>query len=91
MTNADLFRAVFNGLTATELWAKPESEFLKWLNAEAVQMEQIAKNIDKDHKIVCYDCRFHDICEELEYPMDCTDTSQCKHYDACMEGLEEYD
>lgn len=40
MTNADLFRAVFNGLTATELWAKPESEFLKWLNTEAVTNEE---------------------------------------------------
>lgn len=24
MTNADLFQTVFNGLMATELWAKPE-------------------------------------------------------------------
>ncbi len=40
MTNADLFRAVFNGLMATELWAKPESEFLEWLNAEAITKEE---------------------------------------------------
>jgi len=33
MTNADKFKQIF-GLYATELWAKPESEFLKWLNAE---------------------------------------------------------
>lgn len=39
MTNADMFRAVFNGLMATELWAKPESEFLEWLNAEAIPNE----------------------------------------------------
>ena len=35
MTNADLFLVVFHGLMATELWAKPESEFLEWLNAKA--------------------------------------------------------
>lgn len=39
MTNADMFRAVFNGLMATELWSKPESEFLEWLNAETIPNE----------------------------------------------------
>lgn len=33
MTNADKFREIF-GIYATELWAKPENEFLKWLNAD---------------------------------------------------------
>ena len=32
MTNADKFQQVF-GIYATELWAKPEKEFLEWLNA----------------------------------------------------------
>ena len=31
MTNADIFKKVF-GLYATELWSKPEKEFLEWLN-----------------------------------------------------------
>ena len=35
-TNAEKFREVF-GFTATELWAKPESEFLDWLNAEVTE------------------------------------------------------
>ena len=34
MTNAVKFKKLF-GLYATELWAKPEKEFLKWLNSEA--------------------------------------------------------
>lgn len=34
MTNADKFKSVF-GLYATELWAKPEKDFLEWLNADA--------------------------------------------------------
>ena len=33
MTNAEKFKNIF-GLYATELWAKSEKEFLKWLNAE---------------------------------------------------------
>lgn len=33
MTNADKFKEVF-GIFATELWSKPENEFLKWLNAD---------------------------------------------------------
>ena len=33
MSNAEMFNKVF-GIYATELWAKPEKEFLEWLNAE---------------------------------------------------------
>ena len=33
MTNADKFKRIF-GIRATELWAKPEKEFLEWLNAD---------------------------------------------------------
>lgn len=32
--NYELFKKIF-GLYATELWAKPEKEFLEWLNAKA--------------------------------------------------------
>lgn len=32
---ADLFTETFNGMTATELWAKSEQEFLDWLNRHA--------------------------------------------------------
>ena len=33
MTNADKFKEIF-GIYATELWAKPEKEFLEWLNED---------------------------------------------------------
>ena len=33
MINADVFENTF-GIYATELWAKPEDELLKWLNTE---------------------------------------------------------
>lgn len=32
MTNSDKFKEIF-GLYATEVWAMPEKDFLKWLNA----------------------------------------------------------
>lgn len=39
MKNADKFKDVF-GMYATELWAMPEGEFLKWLNSECTETEQ---------------------------------------------------
>ena len=39
MNNAEKFQEVF-GLYATELWAKPENEFLEWLNADYTQDEK---------------------------------------------------
>ena len=44
MKNADKFKAVF-GLYATELWAMPEGEFLKWLNSESAETEQLEDRI----------------------------------------------
>ena len=38
MKNADKFKDVF-GLYATELWAMPEGEFLRWLNSEYTEPE----------------------------------------------------
>ena len=38
MTNAKKFEQIF-GIYATELWAMPEEDFLKWLNAEAEEEE----------------------------------------------------
>jgi len=32
-TNGDVIKQIF-GVYATELWAKPESEFLEWLNGK---------------------------------------------------------
>ena len=39
MKNADKFKSIF-GLYATEVWAMPEGEFLKWLNSECTETEQ---------------------------------------------------
>ena len=41
MKNADKFKAVF-GLYATELWAMPEEEFLKWLT---MAFRKVKKNV----------------------------------------------
>lgn len=38
MTNDEKFQKVF-GFYATEMWAKPEKEFLEWINSEALEYE----------------------------------------------------
>ena len=38
MTNADKFKGIF-GMYATELCAKPEKEFLEWLNADVPNLD----------------------------------------------------
>ena len=43
MTNADKFKSLF-GLYATELWAMPEKDFLKWINSEAINCSEIPNN-----------------------------------------------
>jgi len=47
MTNADRFKTIF-GLYATELWAMPEKEFLKWLNADATDLVNKSGDLVKD-------------------------------------------
>lgn len=37
---------------------------------------------------VCKDCRFRNLCEELEYNLDCKDVEKCEHYEAFLEGME---
>lgn len=39
MTNAQKFQETF-GIYATEMWAMPEHDFLKWLNADTSQTEE---------------------------------------------------
>ena len=41
MINADKFEQVF-GIYATELWAKPEKEFLEWLNSEVQEVQDVS-------------------------------------------------
>lgn len=55
MKNADKFKAVF-GLYATELWAMPEGEFLRWLNSECTETEQrwipVSKRLPEENEYV---------------------------------------
>lgn len=34
----------------------------------------------------CEECMFREVCEELEYPMDCENRDECEHYESCMDG-----
>ena len=48
MNNAEKFRDVF-GFYATELWAMPEKDFLKWLNDEyEEEKEKIIKLLQEE-------------------------------------------
>ena len=44
MTNAQKFQETF-GIYATEMWAMPEHDFLKWLNADTPQTESTGSPI----------------------------------------------
>ena len=42
MNNAEKFQEVF-GYYATEMWAKPENEFLEWINSEYVPIIEVSE------------------------------------------------
>ena len=65
MINADKFEQVF-GIYATELWAKPEKEFLEWLNSEAQEVNLISKN----QSLVEWKEDFKGFVECLDMPRD---------------------
>lgn len=55
MNNAELFKKIF-GEYATEIWSKPENEFLKWLNESNAQntiqrVESVGDVIDRQAAI----------------------------------------
>ena len=81
MTNAEKFQQMFN-LYATELWALPEKEFLKWLNTEnqSEQLETVyckdckhrpKKNTDYDED--SWDCGFNIEFPDYICPLQCED------------------
>lgn len=61
MTNAEKFQSVF-GIYATELWAKPEKDFLIWLNSEATNEltgEWIYDPVPGFGEVYCSNCKNH--------------------------------
>lgn len=58
MNNAEKFKEIF-GLYATELWAKPESDLLKWLNQDYDFLEPYAQLINGHQlykSLICETC-----------------------------------
>lgn len=56
MTNADKFKEIF-GLYATEFWAKPEKDMLKWLNMPYYNNSDLINAIyKKDDSNYCDTC-----------------------------------
>lgn len=52
LNNSEKFKDVF-GLYATELWAMPHEDFLRWINAEYKETE-----LEQSKIIRCKDCEF---------------------------------
>lgn len=48
MINGELFKKIF-GYYATEMWAKPEKEFLEWLNADVSEASEIIQIVILKH------------------------------------------
>lgn len=36
----------------------------------------------------CKECKYRKLCEEAEYPLDCTDENECEHRDDYLEAEE---
>ena len=80
MINADKFEQVF-GIYATELWAKPEKEFLEWLNSEAQEVKDIS--ISSAERIGKWErCGDHHLCSECdEWALTKWDEDECDEVD----------
>ena len=39
----------------------------------------------------CAGCKYMQLCIFLEYPLVCENKDECEHYDAFMDGEEEYE
>lgn len=87
MYNYELFKKIF-GLYATELWAKPEKEFLEWLNAKA---EKEVKPIVYGKWIVEKDKDGNSIgrCSNCSYTQPIGAFKYCPNCGAKMKGAEE--
>lgn len=92
MTNADKFKSIF-GLYATELWAKPEKDFLEWLNADAEllgnseQLDTISRAavLDEIHKYMeerdyTIGTLYDNICEMPSAQPDIVACGDCIHW-----------
>ena len=73
MNNAEKFQEVF-GYYATEMWAKPESEFLEWINSnytptiEVMEYPQVDGITPTLITIVrCKDCRHYHAFKDYAY------------------------
>ena len=78
MTNADKFKSLF-GIYATELWAMPEKNFLKWLNSEVSNCSEIPNNSDTISRQDAVKTMY-DACEDID--------DESLHIDVIVDALE---
>lgn len=74
MTNAKKFEQIF-GIYATELWAMPEEDFLKWLNAEAETKDwtpcsEGLPKIADEYLVTYHPCYWGEVRPELKVGFD---------------------
>lgn len=56
------------------------------LSAGESRGEGLAEKEMRSMTKTCKECMFMEVCEELEYPMDCENRDECEHYEYCMDG-----
>ena len=85
MENADKFKAVF-GLDATELWSMTAEEFLKWLNSESTETEQLEDRIRNLEEELKEERHANEVLEQLaeKWELKCRDS----YNDGVIYGLK---
>ena len=73
-----------------EVYGSSEIDLHKKWNEAINNLQKKYTEKRSDRIMKCEECRFRDLCKEMEYPLDCEDLNKCEHYDAFLEGLEEY-
>jgi hypothetical protein len=93
MTNADKFKRIF-GTYATEIWTKPEKEFVDWLNEDVPEADVVKRKVGKWIKQYDENCWWYECSECGDYPLKTAYghdmlSSWCPWCGAKMEGEED--
>lgn len=88
MTNSEAFHKIFNKY-ATEIWAAPEDEFLRWLNADFTARWEHVLGVATPGGDPYYECSFckHGRCYGVEHPRPLEKV--CPTCGAIMKNVEE--
>ena len=88
MTNAEKFQKVF-GYYATDMWAKPEKEFLEWINAEALEQETVSRE-SYDHEFnlrKMFEMKVFELENKMAEQEQIIHCKDCKHWQEWENGI----